>query len=248
MTTGWLITNLVSALLLPPLNGLLLILAGGLLWRRNARLSRGLVWAGLLLLWVLAMPVVGRSMLRTLEPAPVTAAQLETAQAIVVLGGGRHRNAPEYGADTVSLETLARLRYAARLHRQTGLPLLVTGGKPDGGSLSEAEIMRSVLTSEFGVPVRWVETESIDTRQNALLSSHLLQTDGIHRVALVSHGWHLPRAVISFEAAGLSAIPAPTVLSHQPPTPVDYLPKQYIDSRQAIHEWLGLIWYRMRLP
>lgn len=248
MTTGWLITNLVSALLLPPLNGLLLILAGGLLWRRNARLSRWLVWSGLLLLWVLAMPVVGRDMLRTLESAPVSASELETAQAIVVLGSGRNRNAPEYGADTVSLETLARLRYAARLHRQTGLPLLVTGGKPDGGSLSEAETMRSVLTTEFGVPVRWMETESIDTRQNAMLSSRLLQTDGIHRIALVSHGWHLPRAVRSFEAMGLNVIPAPTVLSDQPPIPPDYLPQRYTESRHAIREWLGLIWYRMRLP
>ncbi len=48
----------------------------------------------------------------------------------MVLGGGRYRDAPEYGNDTVGEYTLVRLRYAAKLHRETGFPLLVTGGRP----------------------------------------------------------------------------------------------------------------------
>ena len=104
----------------------------GLLWRCRPRLARICVVTGVSLLWLLALPVLGNSMLRSLEGEPLDHADLLQAQAIVVLGGGRYRDAPEYGGDTVGEATLVRLRYAAKLHRETGLPLLVTGGKPEG--------------------------------------------------------------------------------------------------------------------
>jgi uncharacterized SAM-binding protein YcdF (DUF218 family) len=125
MSFGWLFTNFLAAFLLPPANGLLLIGLGWLLWHRRPRLARGLVGGGTLLLLVLSLPAVGDAMLRTLEGDGANAQAPRQAQAIVVLGGGRYRGAPEYGGDTVSAMTLPRLRYAARLQRETGLPLLV---------------------------------------------------------------------------------------------------------------------------
>ena len=62
------------------------------------------------------------------SPPPVTLAQARSAQAIVILGGGVRRNAPEYGGDTVGRLTLDRVRYGAFVARATGLPVLVTGG------------------------------------------------------------------------------------------------------------------------
>lgn len=245
MSIDWLATNLLAALLLPPLNGLLPAGVGWLLWRRRPRLARALVGGGLLLLWLLALPAVGNALLRTLEGEPADAAALRQAQAVVVLGGGRYRDAPEYGEDTVSEATLLRLRYAARLHRDTGLPLLVTGGRPDGGSLSEAEAMRRALVSDFGVPVRWVEGASENTRENARLSSALLRRDGVARVALVTHAWHMPRAARAFAAAGFVVVPAPTFFHRRPMTPLDFLPAGYGESRQALHEWIGLAWYAL---
>jgi len=246
MSTSWLLTNLVAAILLPPLNGLLLAGIGWMLWRRHPRLARTLVGLGLALLFILALPLVGNAMLRSLEGVPVSAVQLRDAQAIVVLGGGRYRAAPEYGGDTVGDATLLRLRYAAKLQRETGLPLLVTGGKPDGGELSEAETMRRTLTAEFGVPVRWVEGASDNTRENAMYSARLLKQDGITRVLLITHAWHMPRAIGSFATTGIAVAPAPTFFQSRPLTPLDFLPKSYDGARYAIHEWLGLLWYRLR--
>ena len=47
-----------------------------------------------------------------------------------MLGGGVDYGAPEYGGNTVVSSTLVRLRYAARLYRATGKPVLVSGGDP----------------------------------------------------------------------------------------------------------------------
>lgn len=248
MSVTWLLTNFVAAVLLPPFNGLLLAGLGWALWHRRPRLARGLVGAGLALLAVLALPAVGDAMLRSLEGEPIAASDLRQAQAIVVLGGGRYREAPEYGGDTVSDATLVRVRYAAKLQRATGLPLLVSGGKPDGDGPSEAETMRRVLTDEFGTPVRWAEGESDNTRDNALHSARLLKRDGVTRVALVTHAWHMPRAVRAFSAAGLAVSPAPTFFHREPLTPLDFLPqaKGLNRSRDAMHEWIGMLWYRWR--
>lgn len=246
MSISWLFTNLVAAFLLPPLNGLMLIGLGWLLWRRRPRLARGLIGGGALLLFVLSLPVIGKVMLRTLEGGPVSTEELRQAQAIVVLGGGRYREAPEYGGDTVSVTTLTRVRYAARLHRLTGLPLLVSSGKPDGGDISEAEAMRRVLVDEYGLAVRWVEDASNNTRENAIASAAILKRDGIGRIVLVTHNEHMPRARRAFSATGLAVFPAPTLFERGPMTPLDFVPQGYGKVRSAMHEWIGLAWYALR--
>lgn len=248
MSLSFLLTNALAALLLPPFNGLLPIALGCGLWRARPRLARGLVGGGAVLLFLLSLPAVGDRLLRSLEPAPLDLAQAREAQAIVVLGGGRYRNAREYGDDTVGRYTLPRVRYAARLQRETGLPLLVTGGRPDGGSLSEGETMRRVLEDELKVPVRWVEGESATTRENALFSAPILRAAGVRRVLLVSHAWHLPRALAAFSRAGLEAIPAPTVFAPDRLTPLSFVPKvsAMANSADALHEWIGYLWYWLR--
>ncbi len=246
MTLSWIATNLIAALLLPPLNGLLLIGTGTWLWHRRPRLGKTLVGTGFLLLWLLALPVVGKAMLRSLEDEPLARADALGAQAIVVLGGGRYRDAPEYGNDTVGEYTLVRLRYAAKLHRETGLPLLVTGGAPDGGDLSEGVTMSRVLTQEFMVPVRWTESASINTSENAKFSAALLKAAGIKKVLLVTHAWHMPRSSKSFTDAGLIVLPAATSFHRDSLSLFDFISQSYKESRNAMHEWIGLLWYRLK--
>jgi uncharacterized SAM-binding protein YcdF (DUF218 family) len=247
MSISWLLSNLLAAFLLPPMNALLLLVAGLWIWRRRPRLARLLIGTGSLLLWLLALPVVGCLMLQTLEGEPLTPAALEQAQAIVVLGGGVYRQAPEYGTDTVGDVTLVRLRYAAKLQRESGLPLLLSGGRPDGaGLMSEAEAMQQVLVGEFGVPVRWLESASNNTRENARLSAERLRAEGVSRILLVTHAWHMPRALMSFAGTGIEALPAATLFTRVDLSLLDFLPASYTASRQAMHEWIGLLWYRLR--
>lgn len=252
MSISWIVTNGLVALLLPPGNGLALLLLALLLRHRWPRAALSLAMAGGLLLAVLSMPVVGDALVHRLEVAPLEPgqwqAQAKGAGAIVVLGGGRYRNAPEYGGDTVGGETLVRLRYAAQVQRRTGLPILVTGGNPEGGDASEAQAMAQVLKEEFKVPVRWVEGSAENTRENARATALLLKEANVSKVLLVSHAWHLPRAAQAFIQAGLEVVPAPTCFAREPATPLDYLPRPdgLRKSYLALHEWIGRFWYWLR--
>lgn len=246
---AWLATNFVAAFLLPPLNLILPMAAGLLLLARRPRLGKLLIAAGLVGLYALSTPLVAGALIRLLQVAPLpTEARLSGVGAIVVLGAGRYEDAPEYGGDTANALALERLRYAARLQRRTGLPLLVSGGAPDGG-IPEGRFMQEILEKEFGVPVRWVEDASANTRENAINSARILAKAHVRTILLVTHAWHMPRAQAAFERAGLQVIPAGTHFAgSRPPGLMSFVPDAGAlrSSAYAMHEAIGLIWYRLR--
>ena len=247
--TPWTVTNAIAAALMPPGSLLLAFIAGLLLLRRRRALATGLIILATVSLYVFSTPYVGTRLLSSLEPAYVDPAADGSGQAIVVLGGGRYDDAPEYGGDTVGSPTLVRLRYGATLHRATGQPIAVTGGSPRGGARSEAELMKAVLERDFDVPVRWVEGASNTTYENALFTHRTLREAGIRRIYLVTHAWHMPRSVQVFERAGFGVIPAPTHYTTPPPhSVVDFLPDAGGLQRSAIwaHEVIGIVWYRLK--
>ncbi len=240
--------KILATLILPPAGPLLLAALGLLLLRRWPRLGRTLAWGGIVFLWLISTPLIAQALLHTLETAPPLdmaqdMARVRRAQAIVVLGGGNYLVAPEYGGDTVGRITLERVRYAARLARETGLPLLVTGGAPQGGT-PEGQTMRAALEHDFGVPVRWVEDRSLDTRENALYSAAILRAAGVDRVLLVTYAFHMPRSLAAFADTGLEIIPAPTAYATLSPFKLTQLLPTERGLEQgyfALHEWLGLV-------
>lgn len=231
--------KILTALFLPPAGLLLLAFFGLWLMARNRHRPHVggilLLSISLTALLALSLPAVGKRLLASLETSPpVSADQLAKAQAIVVLGGGLYHQGPEYGGDTVNSYTLERLRYAAKLARKTHLPVLVSGGAP------EAQAIREVLSKEFGVTPKWTESAARDTAENARFSALALKAAGISRIVLVSHGWHLPRAVPLFAQQGLTVIAAPTVFSTPAADPLlDWLPNDFHYSRIALREHLG---------
>ena len=247
---SWFLTNFIGSLLLPPLNLLIIAAIGFWCWRKSPRLARFLLVFSFAALWFFSTPYFADSLLQNLEGKPIqTKISPLQADAIVVLGGGTYFSAPEYDGDTLNAESLQRVRYAAKLYRETGLPILVSGGKPLGNKISEAQQMKNVLEQEFKVPVKWVETESENTFENAKLSQILLARDGIKRIYLVSHAWHLPRAIAVFEAAGLKVTPAPTAFTTRYQTgALTFVPnaKALRDSRIYCHEMIGRLWYRLK--
>ncbi|MDT3736875.1 MAG: YdcF family protein [Denitratisoma sp.] len=247
----FLLKKILTALALPPAGPLLLAALGLLLMRRRPRLGKSLAWSGLVLLWLLATPAVTKPMLAAVEDVPPLDPSLaKSAQAIVVLGGGSYHAAPEYGGDTVSRWSLERIRYAARLQRETGLPLLVTGGAPLGGE-PDGRSMGAALERDFGVKVRWVEDRSADTRENARYSAPLLREAGIRRVLLVTHAWHMRRAQEAFVAERLEIVAAPTGYEASAPyTLLDWLPgpRGLQAGRIALNELLGQLVQRVTSP
>jgi uncharacterized SAM-binding protein YcdF (DUF218 family) len=182
--------------------------------------------------------------------APVDMRAAKDAQAIVVLGGGISPNSPEYGgADTVKSGTLARLRYAAWLHRQTGLPILATGGIVGDDGVPEGDLMKSVLEKEFSTPVKWAETKSQTTFENAQNSAPILRDAGITKVCLVTTAVHMRRAMQSFAPTGIEVVPAAMeVFTQQPFRPGELFPSEwgFRVSFLVFHELVGRAWYAVR--
>lgn len=252
MSVGWIINTTLGALLLPPLNLILLCALGLYLRKRMPRLGLVLSASALIVLAVISTRAGVYLFVAPLEKMnpPRLSLKAGDAQAIVVLGGGRISHASEYGAqDIPGAATLQRIRYAAKLQRQTGLPLLVSGGQPDGAAESEAAIMARVLMDDFSVPVKWQEQASNNTAENARLSSRMLRDAGIRKVFLVTDAIHMPRAKFIFEKFGLEVVAAPTIfISATRATAMDFLPNGQSLSTvsYALHEWLGLVWYSLR--
>jgi uncharacterized SAM-binding protein YcdF (DUF218 family) len=202
--------------------------------------------AGLLLL--LATPYAAGTLTVALEqllPRSAPAGTMAPA-AIVVLGAETVRGAG--GAELGPL-TLERLRAGAALHRATGLPVLVTGGPLSRGAVPVAALMAESLARDFGVPTRWVEPRARDTRENAAFAAALLGAEGIGAVLVVSHAWHLPRALEAFARAGLPATAAPLRRGRWPDDGAsDWMPRpdHLAQSWFALREWAGLLVYRIR--
>jgi uncharacterized SAM-binding protein YcdF (DUF218 family) len=245
--------TVLKVILLPPACLLLLYALGVMLGRRRPRLGKFMRHGSVALLyllstgagaWLLAHP------LESLEPV-LAAGPAAQAQAIVVLSAGRIRHSPEYGGRAMpDYIALKRMAYGAHLARATGLPLLVTGGllsdAPDDEALAIG--MQRVFENDFGIPVRWLETASRNTAENASFSAPILRRDGVRHIILVTDALHMRRAREAFEREGLAVIPGPTF--DAAPDRVDprlLLPsvENLRRSHYALYEWLGLVRYRL---
>lgn len=249
-------TKVVSLLLVPP--GILIIgaLMGFLIQIRWVIAGSFILLLNILALFVLSLPVTAYHLTDPLEaqyaplPQPLVGGTSSPPEAIVVLGAGRYTNAAEYGGgDAVNRLGLERLRYGVYLHRQTKLPILVTGGTPFGETVSEAALMQHALTQDFQTPAQWVEDQSATTQANAVYTKQTLAAAGIRRIYLVTHASHMPRAVWAFENAGLIVTPAPMSFSTRSKSDLGilgYLPtaRGLNLSSQALNEQLGMMWYQ----
>ncbi len=204
----------VKQLLLPPGGLLLLLLAAWCLRARAPQIARSCFAVGFVGLWLSSLPIVVEYAARQLEPRGALLASdwpelAQQAQAIVVLGAGRERADPAWQADAPSLLGVERLRYAARLARASGLPLLTSGGLHYGAPPSEAAIMADSLEEDFAVSVRWQEGQSLTTWENAQATARMLAPLGIKRVVLVTQASHMLRARWCFQQAGFEVVMAP---------------------------------------
>lgn len=232
------IKTFLKAMLLPPTGPLLLAFVGVLVVGSRLVLGRALVLAGVVTLWLLSVPAVSDDIADLIHTYPPFDAQAPTtARAIVILGGGGQRAyAPEYRGPAADPLLLERLAYGAFLAHRTGLPVLVTGFHV------EAAAMHDSLSQLFGIEARWVDDQSFDTFENAKNAAHLLQSDGIHQVILVTHATHMWRSAHEFNDAGIEVIPAPVgARVDREPGLMTYVPNAaaLLRSYAAVYELLG---------
>jgi uncharacterized SAM-binding protein YcdF (DUF218 family) len=205
----------IGAIVFSPTLLLLATALGIWLAGKRPKIGRLLVIYSTGLLWLLATPALSiwlsQSALTQYRPTSAETLQSEGVQAIVVLGGGVDTGQPD-GIQQLNPSALDRLRHGVELSRKTGIPILVTGGKGWGAvaeSDSEATISKRVALEVFQFQIKWTESDSRDTRENARNSKELLSKLGLNKIALVTHSWHMPRSMRAFQKEGFEATAAP---------------------------------------
>lgn len=251
---------IIKALLLPPAGLLLLALLGLSMIRWWPRAGRRLALAGVIACWVVAMPVVPETSFRWLEAGqrPLDAATWQALQsaseaprAVVILGAGARRDGlVEPPVERLVTRSLERAVGGARIARDTGLPVLLSGAHVPGMRLSEAELMRRVVEDELGASVRWLDVERpIGHAEIGRQVAAALRPDGIDTVLLATHAYHMRRARLALEAAGLRVVSAPHSFRA---APVARSWRQWVPSADgleasflAFHEVFGLLSYQL---
>lgn len=245
-----LLHKILPLFVLPLGLGLILIMIGLLCRRRLVSL------AGVVVLWVFSTPLIGDGLLKTLEGPPerVPMEQVAQAEAVVVLSG-MLREVP--GAALAEWNRAAdRFEAGVELWQARQAPLLLfTGGwvpwLPD--ARPEGEVLRQ-RAQLLGVPEAAIRVTGKvgNTAAEAVAVRELLRQEGKEpRVILVTSAFHMPRAALLFQQAGLEVQRYPVDFSADAArqrTVMDLLPTAgaLSNSERALREYLGRAYYRLR--
>ncbi|TGA98501.1 YdcF family protein [Sporolactobacillus shoreae] len=239
------IIKFIYGFILPPgLFFTLMVILSLWLRQRNRRLFF-LTGGFALLLYLSFIPLTGILLVHPLENSYKPPAH-PNGDVIVMLGGGATLGTPDMnGEGQLSGDAANRLMTAFRLYRETGLPVIVSGGKvyPDSGV--EADIAKRELIA-LGMPANKVivENKSITTRQNAINTKKILVRFHYVRPVLVTSAFHMPRAVRNFSQIGIRVGPYPT--DYLASKKLSLYPGQFVPSDggvafTAIKEYAGLL-------
>ena len=224
-----------SFLMVPGIFIVLLFVIAFLLWRKNERRIAGIMAGLTAVFYLFSTSLISGLLIGSLEneyPQPAS----PEGDIIIMLGGGATADTPSLG-ERGDLTSAAgnRLLMTAQLYNLLKLPVLVSGSAVFPGSGCEAEIAKRDLI-RLGVPEEkiYTDTESLNTRQNAVYSAQLMREHGFNRPILVTSAFHMPRSVLNFEKEGVQVVPFPTdYMANSIPT---YHLNKFAPSSDALFE------------
>lgn len=222
-----------------------------LLWfKRRQKLGKILVSIGIGLLVLSGISVTPSILLRPLEykyDAILDTREIADVKWIVVLGGGHVSDPRLPSGSQLNAPSLVRLVEGIRLHRMLpGSKLLLSGGTVYD-PVTNAQVMAEAAFA-LGVKEENMVLESLskDTKDEARLVGEMV---GDTRFILVTSASHMPRSMALFKKLGMQPVPAPTDYHVKRPLKFRlHLPSgnNAHKTQIAIHEYMGLIWAKMR--
>lgn len=238
--------KILPAFFLPIGLGVFVVIVGALLRKWIV------VWAGVVLLWVLSMPVTGDWLIRQVEGVDkrIAIESLEQADAVVVLGGMVEQvpkvRYGEWG------EAADRFEGGIEVFRAGKAPLLVFMGAkmpwmPDAGPEGDILAERAELLGVSGEAIR-VTGKVRNTAEEAIAVKELLAELERPNVILVTSAFHMNRAAMLFRNVDIKVQPFPVdfrATYYRELTLVDFLPSAegVENSELAMREMLGWGYY-----
>lgn len=238
----WFLTAPLNALVLAAFAGVLLGLTR---WRRA---GWWIALVSLSAILVIGTLPVGKLALRPLEERFVPWRDDGGPVAgVIVLGGAFDGTVAQYRGQFTVNDAGERLTAMAALARQRpDVPVIFTGGSGRliVNEIGEADALRPHL-GELGLSEGRIllESQSRNTRENALATFELLKPRPGDRYILVTSAFHMPRSVGLFRAAGFTVLPWP--VDYRTASPRDdgvvfSIVGGFSDLELAIREWIGL--------
>lgn len=256
--------KIIKLFFLPPV----LIAAGILLsflffMRRKARWGIIILLGTFVVYYLLSIQPTAYFLARSLEKmvpsATIDSTIIKSADAIIVLAGGAQKQTPEHPFAELGGTSWRRLWRGIELFKLADgkVPLFYSGGSgnPFDPIAQEAELAKQYGLT-IGIPgdMFWIESESRDTYESSLAVKNLLDKrfadNKTHKIILVTSARHMPRSLKTMNKVGITAIPQPADFSAESfkITPLSFFPSAapFSSSVQSIHEWVGLLGYKLR--
>ncbi len=214
-------------------------------WLGQRRTFTVFLAAAFTLQLMLGMPVVGRFFMAPLENRyPIPVIEVPPIHILVLTGAEKLPQSKIYGRPTLT-DASERLSEAVVLASRFPQARVVLVGGVRWNDMRDIDVGLKFLT-EMGV-----------ARQRILLIDHTTDTcgnaAGITRLkvqsaqmVLITSALHMPRAMACFAKVGLQPVPYP--VDFRSSGTAIFSPGSattYSNLDFAIHEWIGLIWYRM---
>jgi len=231
----------ITPFILPPGIFILVIILVSLVMVYRKRWKLGLVNLIVgLMLWALSTVPLANFLIHGLESDYSIPAN-PSGDVIILLGGGMVEGVPDLtGTSTPSPSTMGRI---------------VTGGRVYDDADSAVATIAKRFLMDLGVPERLitVEDRARDTAQNARLTSAICRQQGFSKPILLTAAYHLTRARMAFDAAGMQVTPIPAYFlgsRNIPNTWRHLLPRAATlhTSANALHEYIGILYYRLVGP
>ena len=216
--------------------------------------SKKISLTGVIILVILSMPIVSDKLIAYLESdyELIKPSKVESADAVVVLSGMVKTIQTKNGLDYEWGEAADRIFAGIDLFKSNKAPVLIlTGGKlPWSIGVPEGEYLRNVAI-DLGVPKKDILiTENVEnTDQEAKAIKKILLLDN-PKVILVTSAFHMPRAQLVFEAAGINVIPFPVdfIIGAEKLTFMSFIPSagSFASTSFFVREMIGRTYYSLK--
>ncbi len=225
-----------------------------LLFTRHKRTGRALATVGVALLLIAGLSPLGSALLLPLEQRfPPCDPAHGAPTGIVVLGGAIEPDISVARGTPHLNDAAERITAAAALARRyPDARIIYSGGNASLVSAGGIEADTAVdLFESLGIARARVETErnSRNTIENAAFTKALAAPKPGERWLLVTSAFHMPRAIGVFRRVGFDVEACPVDWRTRGPvdlaTPSDTIAGGLGRTDTAMHEWVGLLAYRL---
>ena len=216
--------------------------------------SKKISFTGVAILVIFSMLIVSEKLIAYLESDSelIKPSKVESADAVVVLSGMVKTIQTKNGLDYEWGEAADRIFAGIDLFKSNKAPvLMLTGGKlPWSIGVPEGEYLRDVAI-DLGVSKKDILlTENVEnTDQEAKAIKKLLLLDN-PKIILVTSAFHMPRAQLVFEAAGINVIPFPVDfrIEAQKITFMNFIPSanSFAATSFFVREMIGRTYYNLK--